>query len=89
MADEGLKTINIKVETETDQFLEASVEEETGKVLKVMNKNGEQLDPVTQADFEKIYQADGFKYVGTILHSKNSPGCIYVIFGGVPYRICW
>ena len=77
MTKGGSKNMKIKVETET------------GKVVKVVDENGNEATPVDPKEIEKIYQSkDGFKYVGSILHAESSPGCSYYFFGGRFFRIC-
>ena len=78
MTKGGSKHMKIKVETET------------GKVVKVVDENGNEATPVDPKEIEKIYQSeDGFKYVGTILYTHSSPGCVYLCLGGTWYKICY
>jgi len=63
MTKGGSKHMKIKVETET------------GKVVKVVDENGNEATPVDPNELEKIYQSKGgLKYVGVILHTHSSPG---------------
>ena len=62
---------------------------ETGKVVSVVDENGNQATRVDPKELDKIYESqDGFKFVGTILHAESSPGCFYLILGGWPFKIC-
>lgn len=52
-----------------------TVEKETGKVVKVVDENGNKTTELTPDELELIYQRpDGFKYVALILHAHSSPG---------------
>jgi len=63
MTKGGSKHMKIKVETAT------------GKVVKVVDENGNEATRVDLKELEEIYQSkDGFKYVGSILHAHSSPG---------------
>ncbi len=67
-----------------------TVETETGNVAKVVDENGNKATKLTPEELHKIYESqEGLKYVGTILHSHSSPGCIYIIIGGWAFKICF
>ena len=42
--------------------------------------HGAQLSP---GQYERVYNANGFKLVGSVYHSHSSPGCLYWI-GNTP-----
>jgi hypothetical protein len=66
-----------------------TVETETGRVVKVVDENGNEATRVDAEEIDKIYHSeDGFKYVGTILHAESSPGCAYLVIAGWGFRIC-
>jgi hypothetical protein len=78
MTKSGSKHMKIKLDTAT------------GKMVEVVDENGNPATPLNQAEIDRIYQSpDGFKYVGVILHAESSPRCIYLVLGGTGYRICW
>jgi hypothetical protein len=63
---------------------------ETAKLVKVIDDNENPAQLVTEAEMDQIYQSpNGFRFVGTILHAKNSPGCTYLTIGGRTYKICF
>ena len=67
-----------------------TVETKTGKVVKVVDENGNDATEVDPKDIEEIYKSkDGFKYVSTILHAHSSPGCVYISWGGNYYALCY
>ena len=52
-----------------------TVETETGKVLKVVDENGNEGQRVDPKEIEKIYNSEaGLKHVGLVLHAHSSPG---------------
>ena len=72
------------------KHMKMKVETGTGKVVKVVDENGNEATPVDPEEIEKIYQSkDGFKYVGSILHAHSSPGCVYYFIGGYAYKFCY
>lgn len=77
MTERGSKQMIIKGDTET------------GKIISIEDENGSSATKLESQDLDELYEAkDGFKYVGTILWSHESPGCFWVILGGWPFRIC-
>jgi hypothetical protein len=61
---------------------------ESGKLVKVVDGNGIKAKQATKAEMGRIHQSpNGFRYVGTILHTRHSPGCMYVTIGGNTYKI--
>ncbi len=78
MAQGGNKKMKIKVK------------KATGEIVYVKHENDDAATPVTQQELDQIYQSpEGFKYVGVILHSHSSPGCVYYVMGGWAVKICW
>ena len=66
------------------KYMKIKIETTTGNVVKVVDENGKKAKKVTQTALQQIYQGtNGFKHIGTILHSHSSPGCITIIIGGV------
>ena len=62
---------------------------ESGKLVKVVDDKGIKAKLATKAEMSQLHQSpNGFRYVGVILHAKNSPGCTYIIIGGRTYKIC-
>jgi hypothetical protein len=77
MTKSGSKHMKIKLDTAT------------GKMVKLVDENGNPATPVSQADMDQLYQSQsGFKYVGVILHAESSPGCLYFIVGGRAFKVC-
>jgi hypothetical protein len=71
------------------KHMKIKLDVETAKLVKVVDDYETDAVQVTQAEIEQIYQSpNGFRYIGTILHSKNSPGCMYFFIGGNIYKIC-
>lgn len=67
-----------------------TVDTKTGKVVKVVDENGNEATRVGPERLEKIYNSeDGFKYVGSILHAHASPECVYIIVAGYAFVICY
>ena len=67
-----------------------TLDTETGKVVSVVDDQGNKPTRVAPEELDKIYHSrDGLRYVGTILYAHSSPGCIYIRFGGEGYKICW
>jgi hypothetical protein len=63
---------------------------ETAKLVKVVDDDENEAMQVTQAEIDQVYNSpQGFRYVGTILQAKNSPGCMYLFIGGNIYKICF
>ncbi len=78
MAKGGSKKMIIEVETAT------------GNVVKVEDEKGKKAQKVTQTELQQIYQSkNGFKHVGTILHTHSSPGCVYIIIRGKVFKFCY
>ena len=76
MTKSGSKYFKIKIDTET------------GTIKKKVDENNNEASPVPQEEIDQIYQNQGFKLVGTILHSHSSPGCVYLNLGGWWFKIC-
>jgi hypothetical protein len=63
---------------------------ETGKILSVKDENGTPATIVGEDEIQKAYESpNGFKYIGTMLFTHSSPGCVWVVIGGRYYRICY
>ena len=73
------------------QFMFIKVDTETGMIVEPPeDENGKKATQVSSKEIDEIYNDKiGFKYVGTILHAHNSPGCVYLTIGGRTYKICW
>ena len=71
------------------KHMKIKLDVETAKLVKVVDDKEIEAVQVTQAEMDQIYNSpQGFRYVGTILHAKNSPGCMYIKIGGNTYKIC-
>ncbi len=78
MTKSGSKKMKIKVKTQN------------GKVDPIVDENNNQATELTPEELEEIYQSpDGFKYIGTILYTHSSPGCVVIKIGGKAYKICY
>ncbi len=72
------------------KYLKLKISTETGEFVKKTDEDGNPATEVTQQEIDQIYQSpEGFKHVGTILHTHSSPGCIYVVIGGWGFKICF
>jgi len=71
--------------------IKIKVKKLSGEIVEVLNENNDQSIPVPPAEIEQIYQSqNGFRYVGVILHTHSSPGCIYIITAsGAARKVCW
>ena len=76
MAQGGSKYFKLKIETAS------------GKIVKKVDENNKDADPVSQQEIDDIYQNQGFKHVATILHSHSSPGCVYISMGSLIFKLC-
>ncbi|MFO7707145.1 MAG: hypothetical protein R6V84_03155 [Desulfobacterales bacterium] len=71
------------------RHMKIKLEVETANLVKVVDDDEKDATPVTPAEMEAIYGSpNGFRYVGTILQAKNSPGCMYIVIGNRTYKIC-
>jgi len=78
MTKGGSKKMKIKVKTET------------GEVIEVVDENNKKATKVDPAEIQQIYQSqNGFKFVGLILHAESNPRCVYYVYGGDVYRLCY
>ena len=60
-----------------------------GKVLKCVDEHGNKAEPVIPTQLESAFQSTtGVKHVTLLLHAHASPGCVIIIIGGTPYKIC-
>jgi hypothetical protein len=66
-----------------------TVETDTGKVVKVVDENGNEGTKIDPKEVQEIYDSKvGFRHVGVILHAHSSPGCVFFVIGGRAFRIC-
>ena len=78
MAKGGSKKMKIKVRTQT------------GKVDPIVDENNNPATKVDPAEIQQIYESQsGFKFVGLILHAESNPRCVYYVYGGDVYRLCY
>ena len=69
--------------------MEITVNAETGEVTSVTSEYGK-TETVSQEELQAIYQsAKGFRWVGLMLHTHSSPGCVYYLLGGHARKICF
>ena len=69
--------------------MKIKVKKSTGEIVEVTDE-GDLGTPVDPTELQQIYESpDGFRYVGTMLHAKSNPTCVYYVFGGKAYKICW
>ena len=77
MAKGGSTKMKIKIKTDT------------GGVDKITDENNNEATEMTPDEIEQMYQSpDGPKYIGTILHTHSSPGCVVYCSGGKCYMVC-
>ena len=70
--------------------MKVKVKKSTGEIVEVTDENNALGIPVDPTELQQIYESpDGFRYVGVILHTHSSPGCVYYIIGGNAYKFCW
>jgi hypothetical protein len=66
-----------------------TVDTATGKVVKIADEKGKKATKVRQKKLVQISKSrNGFRYVGTILYSHSSPGCVYYVYLGSVFAIC-
>jgi hypothetical protein len=70
------------------KYMKLKISTETGDVVKKVDEHNVDATPVDAAEIQQVYQSQGFKHVGTILHTHSSPGCVYIVIGGWGFRIC-
>ena len=69
--------------------MKVKVKKSTGEIVEVTDENNALGIPVDPTELQQIYESpDGFRYVGVILHTHSSPGCIYLVIGGYGFKIC-
>jgi hypothetical protein len=69
--------------------MKITLDVDTAKLDELVDNGGVGATEVTQAEIERIHNsANGFRFVGTILHTHSSPGCTYISIGGKTYKIC-
>lgn len=69
--------------------MKITLDVETAKLVKVVDDDETEATQVTQAEMDRIHNsANGFRFVGTILHTHSSPGCMYITIAGNTYKIC-
>ena len=73
LVEEGDKPIPL------DKVIPLQVYEQGGKMSPTVPPDRE----LTAAEHRRVYQANGFKLVGSLYHSHSSPGCLYWI-GSTP-----
>ena len=71
------------------KYMKIKIETETGNIVKIADEKGNKATKVDPTELEQISQSQGFKHVGTILHTHSSPGCVYVHVGGWAFKICF
>ena len=76
MTKSGSKKMKIKVRTQT------------GKVDPIVDENNDAATEMTQQEIDQMYQ-NGPQYIGTILYTHSSPGCVVYCSRGKCYRICY
>ena len=60
--------------TDGSKKMKIKAKKSTGEVLEVMHNDNTPATEVTPEALEQIYQGNGFRYVGLILHAHSSPG---------------
>ena len=70
------------------KYMKLKISTETGEIVKNVDEHNVSADPVDPAEIQQIYKSQGFKHVGTILHTHSSPGCVYIHVGGWAFKIC-
>jgi hypothetical protein len=74
----GSKKMKIKVRTQN------------GQVDPIVDDNNNPATEMTPEEVEQLFQSsDGPKYVGTILYTHSSPGCVYIIKKGKVFKVCY
>lgn len=77
-------------EKKKSKYMKIKVKTETGDTVKVVDADDDNATEMTPEEVEQMYQnPDGPKYVGTILYTHSSPGCVVYCSGGKCYRICY
>ena len=74
----GSKKMKIKIKTET------------GELDKVTDENNNDATEMTAEEVEQMYQnPEGFKFIGLVLYTHSSPGCVVYYSGGKYRKVCW
>ena len=88
----------MKKEKGKAKYMKIKVKAETGLTVKVVGNDGNsEVEPDEMApqdldpdQLEQMYKGlGGYKYVGVVLHSHSSPGCVIYCSGGKCYKICY
>ena len=76
MTKKGSNKMKIKVRTQN------------GQVDPIVDENNDAATEMTQQEIDQMYQ-NGPQYIGTILYTHSSPGCVVLCSRGRCYRICY
>ena len=71
------------------KYMKIKINTETGEIVKIKDENGKNATQVSAEEAEQVQQNPNTKNVATILYTHSSPGCVYVVFGGWAYKICY
>lgn len=71
------------------KYMKITISTETGKLVKVTDENDNQATQLTPAELQQIYDTQNPQHIGTILYTHSSPGCVIIILGNTPYKVCW
>ena len=71
------------------KYMKIKINTQTGEVVKVRDENNNKATKVDPTEIEQISQAQGFKHVALILYAQSNPRCVYYVYGGDYYRLCF
>jgi Na+-transporting NADH:ubiquinone oxidoreductase subunit NqrC len=61
------------------------VDKANGQILKVKHVK----DDGSEGDAIPVSPPQSAQYIGTILYTHSSPGCVYYVIGGTALKVCW
>jgi hypothetical protein len=72
------------------KYTKIKINTETGELVKITDEKNNPATEMTPEEVEQMYQnQNGFEYIGLILHTHSSPGCVVYYSGGKYKKICW
>jgi hypothetical protein len=70
--------------------MKIKINTETGELVKITDEKNNPASEMTPEEVEQMYQnQNGFEYVGLLLHTHSSPGCVVYYSRGKYKKICW
>jgi hypothetical protein len=72
------------------KWIKMRIDFESGEVLDVKAHDPGPIKEkqLTQEELDELLQGE-YTYIGKLLYTKSSPGCVTYILGGYAFMICW